>query len=443
MATRLTEKKYLSARGLLRIVGESFKKVEEPRRGTQGVAPEISLRDCLVSGLALFKLKFPSLLQFDQSRGEETIRQNLETLFRVRNVPSDTYLRERLDPVSPEDLRPAFKKVFSSLQRGKVLERYAFLDGHYLVAADGTGYFSSKEIHCKNCCEKNHRDGTKTYYHQMLAATIVHPDRREVIPLCPEPILKGDGAKKNDCERNAAARFIPKLRTEHPHLPMIFTEDALGANAPHIRLLQEHNIRYIIVVKPDSNKALFEWLEGVERGALAWTTDDGITHRVEYLNGIPLNDANPDLEVNFFGYWAYRDGQQIYHNTWITDFTIDNDNAYRLVQGGRAKWKIENETFNTLKNQGYQFEHNFGHGKENLTTIFALLMMLAFLIDQTEQMCCHLFQAARENAGSKVRLWDLIRGAILWLHLDSWATLYERVTNKGRCRSRTPALDTS
>ena len=69
-----------------------------------------------------------------------------------------------------------------------------------------------------------------------------------------------------------------------------------------------------------------------------------------------------------------------------------------MVRGGRARWKIENETFNTLKNQGYQFGHNFGHGKQNLSTIFVMLMMLAFLVDQTQELCCPLFQAVRQEA---------------------------------------------
>ncbi len=122
----------------------------------------------------------------------------------------------------------------------------AFLDGHYLVALDGTGYFSSKTIHCASCLHKEHRNGSITYYHQMLGAAIIHPDCRAVIPLMPEPIVKQDGTKKNDCERNAAKRFITKLRQDHPHLKVIITEDALSANAPHIETLHDYGCHYIL-----------------------------------------------------------------------------------------------------------------------------------------------------------------------------------------------------
>ena len=145
-----------------------------------------------MSAFAMFSLKSPSLLAFDKERAEG----NLRTIYGIERVPCDTQMRERLDPVSPEALRPLFQSIFRQLQRGKALEPMAFLDGHYLVALDGTGYFSSKQIHCASCLHKVHRNGSITYYHQMLGAAIIHPDVREVIPLMPEPIVQQDGDAK-------------------------------------------------------------------------------------------------------------------------------------------------------------------------------------------------------------------------------------------------------
>ena len=151
-------------------------------------------------------------------------------------------MREILDPVSPKGLRPVFTSVFRQLQRGKALEAMMFLDGHSLLALDGTGYFSSQTIHCASCLHKVHRHGSITYYHQMLGAAIIHPDRREVMPLMPEPMVTQDGTGKNDGERHAAKRFIAKLRHDHPHLKFIVTEDSLRANAPHIETLHDHGL---------------------------------------------------------------------------------------------------------------------------------------------------------------------------------------------------------
>ncbi len=161
---------------------------------------------------------------------------DLKTIYGIDRVPCDTRMRERLDPVAPESLRHAFKLVLRQLQRDKALEPLVFLDGHYLVALDGTEYFSSKTIHCASCLHKEHRNGSITYFHQMLGAAIIHPDFREVIPLMPEPIVKQDGTQKNDCERNAAKRFVTKLRQDHPHLPFIITEDAAHRDPARLRL---------------------------------------------------------------------------------------------------------------------------------------------------------------------------------------------------------------
>src|SRR5215471_1835818 len=227
-------RKHLSADALFHLVRSGFATIPEPR----GEDVDISLTDTLMSAFAMFSLKAPSLLAFDKERAEG----NLHTIYGIERVPCDTHMREILDPVS----RPVFKNVFQQLQRGKALEPMVFLDGHYLLALDGTGYFSSQTIHCASCLQKVHRNGAITYFHQMLGAAIIHPDLRAVIPLMPEPIVTQDGTGKNDCERNAAKRFIAKLRHDHPQLKFIVTEDSLSSNAPHIETLHDHGLHYIL-----------------------------------------------------------------------------------------------------------------------------------------------------------------------------------------------------
>ena len=69
-------------------------------------------------------------------------------------------MRDILDPLDPADLRPSFRAIFRRLQRGKMLQRFAYLDGHYLLSLDGTGYFSSAKIHCLKCAHKfGHENG--------------------------------------------------------------------------------------------------------------------------------------------------------------------------------------------------------------------------------------------------------------------------------------------
>src|SRR5436309_1692959 len=308
-------RKHLCADALFRLLHENFARITDA--GADDV--EIPLDDALMSAFAMFSLKAPSLLSFDKQRAEG----NLKTIYGIERAPCDTRMRERLDPVSPESLRPSCKLVFRQLQRGKALEPRVFLAGHYLVALDGTGYFSSNTIHCDSCLRKAHRNGSITYHHQMLGAAIIHPDFREVIPLMPEPIVKQDGTEKNDCERNAAKRFIATLRQDHPHLKFIITEDSLSSNAPHIETLHDYGCHYILGVKEGDHAYLFKQVQAAEHAGRVidyegFDREAAVVHRFRFVNDMPLNESRADVWVNFIEYWEIGP-HQVQHFSWVTD----------------------------------------------------------------------------------------------------------------------------
>jgi hypothetical protein len=432
-------RKHLSADALFRLVQSGFASLPDYRVGDT----EIALADALMSAFAMFSLKAPSLLAFDKERAEG----NLHTIYGIERVPCDTHMREILDPVSPKLLRPVFRSVFRQLQRGKALEAMTFLDGHYLLALDGTEYFSSKTIHCASCLHKVHRNGSITYFHQILGAAIIHPDRRVVIPLMPEPIVRHDGTDKNDCERNAAKRFVAKLRQDHPHLKFIVTEDSLSSNAPHIETLHAHGLHYILGVKEGDHRSLFQQVQVAEHAGRVTSYERhdraaGVVHRFRFVNDLPLNAAHTDVRVHFIEYWEVGD-DKVQHFSWVTDLRVSKRNVYHLMRGGRARWKIENETFNTLKNQGYNFEHNYGHGEYNLSVVFAMLMMLAFLVDQTQQLCGALFQAVWTKLGSKRRLWERMRALFYDYAFTSMRQLFEALWYGFKKSSPIVAIDSS
>ncbi len=417
----LKVRKHLSADALFRLVHTGFDHIPDYRPADV----DIALPDVLMSAFAMFSLKAPSLLAFDKERTEG----NLHTIYGIQRVPCDTYMREILDPVSPKWLRPVFTSVFRQLQRGKALESRTFLDGHYLLALDGTEYFSSKTIHCASCLHRVHRNGSLTYAHQLLGAAIIHPDQRAVIPLMPEPIINRDGTDKNDCERNAAKRFVAKLRQDHPHLKLIVTEDSLSSNAPHIETLQDHDLHYILGVKEGDHAYLFQEVQAAEHAGrvISYERHDraaGLVHRFRFLHDVPLHASHAEVRVNFIEYWEM--GQdKVQHFSWITDLRVTKRHVFHLMRGGRARWKIENETFNTLKNQGSHFEHNYGHGEQHLSVVFAMLMMLAFLVDQAQQLCCAWFRAVWRKLGSKRLLWERMRALCYTYALTSMRQLFE------------------
>jgi hypothetical protein len=398
-----------------------------------------------MAGFAMFSLKDPSLLAFDDRRDDPN--DNFRTIYGIAAVPCDTQMRSILDPVDPDELRPLFGDVFRCLQRGKALERFVYLEGHYLLSLDGTNYFSSTKIHCASCLEKQHRGGGVSYYHQLLGASLVHPDLKEVIPLAPEPIINQDGHTKNDCERNATRRWLKHFRREHPHLPVIVVEDGLSANAPHLRDLGEARVRYIIGVKPGDHAFLFQHLRDADAAGRTQhlTQVDPVTGVLDHFrwhNGVPLNESNPDTLVNVLEYWEIDGDGTVQYFSWISDFFLTPANVFRIMRGGRARWKIENETFNTLKNQGYCLEHNYGHGQQNLSVVLALLLMLAFLVDQVQQLCCALFQAAwKKRRSNKRSLWEELRKLFDSFVFGSMQELYEAMV-RGIARQK-PVFENS
>jgi hypothetical protein len=417
------QRRYLHFDALVQLVRQRFTRLPEQRR-----CPDFSLADTLMAGLALFSLKDPSLLAFCRRVRDH----NLRSVFGLQAIPSDTQLRTILDEVDPQRLRPAFQDIFRQLQRGKVLEQYVFLEGCYLVALDGVEYFRSSKVHCEHCLSCQHCNGEVSYYHQMLGAVLVHPDFPEVIPLAPEPIQRQDGQTKHDCERNAARRWLLQLRKDHPHLPLIVTEDALSANAPHIRDLLAARCHFILGVKPGDHKHLFEqYRQRVQADEVEWVQEPdaqtGASRNWQFLNGVSLNESNQEVLVNLLVYVQIDADGTCHEWTWVTDLTLTAANVRQVARGGRTRWRIENETFNTLKNQGYHFEHNYGHGEKHLAVVLALLMMLAFLIDSVQQKCNPLFRLAWEKKGPKCALWESVRNLFASFEVSSQREIYEAI----------------
>ncbi len=383
-----------------------------------------------MSGLAVFGLKCPSLLDFDEKCREKRVRHNLRQLYGVAQAPCDSQLRKVLDRIHPEALRPATVEIIREVQRQGVLESYRYLGG-YLVSLDGTGQFSSNQVSCPECCEKHHGDGTIEYYHQLLASVIVHPEHQTVLPLFSEPIKKQDGTSKNDCERNAGKRLLPALKQAFPRLKMIVLEDALAANGPHIQTLTAQGFSFIIRAKPAGNASL---MKSVQARMVAGETDEfetvdaqGIRRGYRFVNDVPLNETHPDIRVNYLDYWEVDTDDHEKNFIWITDIPLSRDNVHPVMRAGRTRWKVENETFNTLKNLGYSFEHNYGHGKKHLATLFGVLTLLAFLLDQVQELCCPLFQAARNRFRARTALWEKIRAMVTEHTISDWESLYQAI----------------
>lgn len=422
-------KKHLGFTALRRRLSERFNQLEDKR---QNGKVKHTLHDCLMSGFAMMFFQDSSLLQFQRRLEDAAHHNNLRNIFQVQSIPKDTQMRDVIDSIDSKEIEPLFEDLFRVLQRGKHLESYRVMGDYYLISIDGSGYFSSDKISCPCCLWKESKHGKVRYEHQIVQAAMMHPGKRQVIPLAPEAVKNIDGTEKQDCEIEAGKRLINKIRRSHPKLNIIIVADSLYSKQPFIENLIREGMSYILVAKPEDHKKLMELL-GKQRelgtvSKIEVRDDKGRLHVYEWINEVPLNGREDAVSVNYFEYWLFNaNGKEGFHNSWVTDIPISGQNIEELVRGGRSRWKIENEVFNTLKNQGYEIEHNYGHGNKYLSMNFFLLNLLAFFFHQIFELTDNLYQQCRTKFSSKRNMWECLREVIRILLFPDWETLLKRV----------------
>jgi hypothetical protein len=393
-----------------------------------------ALQDVCMSALAMFCYQDPSLLEFQKRTKAPTLGANLMNLWSISSIPSDSQMRAVMDEIDSEEFEGPFTTFFRLLQRGKHLEHYRAFGRYYLCVVDGGEYFSSDHIGCPSCLRrtvKKKRGAVLQFSHQIVQAALVHPKRRQVVPLAPEQIRTTDGQEKQDCETNAAKRLLTKLKKAHPKLPFIIIADGLYSKQPMIETAMSAGMRYVFTAKPDDHKFLIEWITGLR--ALndvmhrEYKDQKGKTHVYEWVNEVPLNGNKDAPLVNYFEYWMKQGEKTVYHNSWVTDLPLDDDTIEEMVRIGRCRWMIENEVFNTVKNHGYHIEHNYGHGVKNLSYNFFLLNMLAFFLHQIFEITDRTYQWLRNHLGSKKNLWDHIRVYCHAIVFPDWDELLLRI----------------
>jgi hypothetical protein len=428
-------KKHVSFTALRGKVSKIFRGVPEWR---QKAKVDISIHDAMLSGLACAHFQDPSLLQFQKHLQDTARLSNLTTLFGVKSVPKETQMREIIDAVPSSYFDQIFKGFYQSLQRGKYLERMQIFPGTYYFPIDGSQFFSSNEVSCNQCLTKEHRwnddeDGCdkKRYSHEVLQGGIMHPDCKQVIPFMPEQIVNTDGYVKQDCEMNAAKRLLKKLAQDFPRLGLLIGGDALYSKQPLIEDVRSHGMNYLFVAKPSDHKYMMEWLGGYDKlDELKIVDDEGREHHYEWMNDVPLHGGERSINVNFLrctiaGKKKKKSEKNPvpYKNSWVTNWKVSKETVVTLLRAGRCRWKVENECFNVMKNQGYCMKHSYGHGKKNLAFNFYLLILVAFSMHQILELTDLIYHECRKKFGSKAVMWQALRIYIRIFLFDSWEHL--------------------
>ncbi len=388
---------------------------------------QFSLADVLMSAFAIFQLKLPSLLQFDQLfRFRDP---NMRAIFQITQCPSDTSMRHVLDSLPTEKLHNLYKYFITSLIDSSLLDDYRFYDGKYLTAIDGVEYFESKNVSCPCCLKRKLKNNVIDYHHNLLSAVIIHPSHKEVFPMLNEPISNADGDTKNDCELNAVKRLLVNIKKNYQGAKFIYVADTLYSCGTVISPILAEGNSYILGICETHNGILFIQFERLksEKKVLQFEViKNGKKHIFNYANDFFLNGTYNHISVNMLYYEEIdlKTGKkQVF--SWVTDIPLSESTVFKVMQGGRARWKIENETFNTLKNQGYEFEHNYGHGQKYLCNNLALIMILAFLIDQIIMKFDINYQKALLVCKNKKVLFERIRSIFDLVSCTSMKQVYQ------------------
>jgi hypothetical protein len=405
-----------------------------PDHRKQGPNTQYSIKDGALGAFSVFYMQSPSFLAHQKHLQQAKGQNNARTLFGVENIPCAVQIRNLLDPFKPSYLDGAYLEVFSGLAQHGSLNNFRVLDGQLLAALDGTQYHSSSTIHCPNCLRRQTSKGQTLYYHTAITPVIVCPGRSEVIALPPEFIMPQDGHDKQDCERVAGKRWIDKHAKQiAPHGVTLLGDD-LYSNQPFCEVALGHGFNFILVCKPDSHTTLYErlafWqetgaMQNVECRQRSGRVSKIILYR--YINDVSLRSGPDALSVNWLEITEVdaKTGQQLYHNSFITNHHIKDDNVVALAQAGRSRWKIENENNNVLKTKGYHIEHNFGHGKRYLAAFLLSLNLLAFLFHTVLGWHDDKYALLRQTLSRRQTFFDDIRALTRYMVFKGWQPLMD------------------
>mgnify|MGYP002636165549 CR=1 FL=1 len=403
------------------------------RRQGPASARTYSMADIGLSAFALFFMGSPSFLAHQRVLAQGHRLSNCQTLFGMSAIPTDNHIRQMLDGVSPTAFDGLFFNALEMLADGEALAPFQRLDGRLLVALDGTEHHCSRKIRCAQCSTRRRTDGGTEFFHTFLGASLVAPGHTQVLPLPPEPIAPQDGTEKQDCERNAAKRWLATYAPSMARYRPVYLGDDLFACQPIVAAIQSAGGNFILTCKPRSHQTIAEYLHGAdlhEHRITARPPAKRLTYHYRWLADVPLRASKDALTVNWFSIEITNaKGKRTYHNSFVTDLPITADTIAEIAACGRARWKIENETFNVLKTNGYHLEHNFGHGKNTLASVFVVLNLLAFAFHTVAQLRVLAWRNAMAACGARYQFFEHLRTITAYIVFDDWSNLLNTIAD--------------
>jgi hypothetical protein len=402
-----------------------FRGVADPRKPELILYPVVALA---LAGILMYATHLKARRQIGlQLRGNGSSADHFRVLTGVAGCPHGDTVNATFKRMNPDDYQEAVTGVVERLIRQKVLYRYRLLKRYYLVVMDGTGVITYEERHCSHCLTVTHA-GHTIYYHPILEAKLVTYDGLVLSMLTEFIENPGEFPKKQDCELKAFYRLVKRLKERFPRLPICLLLDGLYAGGPTFALCQEYHWKYIITLQEGDLPTVQEEFQALLRLAPE-----------NHLRFLPADTPNVQQDLRWVNDIAYGDTERREHTVsvlecletapdeqgqlqttrfkWITNFTVTAKHVTILAnEGGRLRWKIENEGFNTQKNGGFELEHCYSHNP-TASKIFYFLLQLAHDLLQLTEKGSWFWKTFPAGVGSSQniakRLWEAWRNVRL------------------------------
>ena len=349
------------------------------------------LEGLLCAGVLMFLFRLGSRRQINyQMRDNEPSQSKFEAWFDVENIPHGDSLNYGFKKLDADEVQEVVCQMVERLIRKKVLYRWRLFD-NFLIAVDGTGMLTFRERHCTHCLTKKLRNGETLYYHPILEAKLITANGF-AFSIMTEFIENMDPqASKQDCELKAFYRLAERLKKRFPRLPICLLLDGLFAGGPTFQLCEDYNWRYMIVLQDDDLPNVHRTYEVVlpcvpeNHKRVRLGQQQEIVQDYHWVTQIEYVDSEKSSHcIHLLDCQETKPNKQgdirTSHHQWLTNFVLTKNNVDTLAnQGGRLRWKIENEGFNVQKNDGFNLEHPYSQDG-NARKVFYFLLQIAYMI---------------------------------------------------------------
>lgn len=385
---------------------------------------EYSLTELIVSSIAMFIFISGSRNEFNNLREDGKFRKNYEKLFKLRLPHPDT-ADNVMRHLPEEALEKLKQRLIYALIEKRSLHKYRFMDKYFIIAVDGTGIVSFDKQHCSQCLHKTSKKGKTTYFHNVLEAKLITSNGFSISIVTEWIENPGEsGYDKQDCERKAFKRLAEKLKKSFPRLPICITADGLYPYEGFFDTCRGYGWKYIVTFKDGSlpsiqeevaellplmseNKRNETFFNGNTRTDRHFLWVKGLSYRGNGIHWIQCTETvraeGKEPEVKKFVH--------------LTDIEPDYRICFYISEAGRLRWKIENEGFNSQKNNGYRLKHKYSRVSYRAMKNYYQCLQIAHMINQLLIYSTE-FQNLLKGKITIRHLWFLLIGKMVWDDID-------------------------